>query len=77
MLYQTITLALLEAYPDLHRRLRMSRQLHKGVERYSIDLRREYLELCQLYPQDMAKEMAVSALEQRIAQEAVRLETAT
>lgn len=72
MLYKTIILGLLESHPELHRQLRLRRTLLQEIDRYSAELRREHLELYQLYPQDTAREMAVASLEQRIAMEAAR-----
>lgn len=72
MLYKTTTLSLLEAHPELYRRLRLSRKLLQEVDRYAQDLRTEYLELCQSLPEDAARDLALTTLEERIAQEAAQ-----
>lgn len=75
MLYKTMVLSLLESYPKLHERLRLSRMLHQEVERYASDLRTAYLECRRVYPPDTATELAMTEIETRIAQEAARCGT--
>ncbi len=73
-MYKTIVLELLQAHPTLHRRLCLSRTLLRELDRYSVDLRASHLELSRSVPPDAAMELAVAQIEERIAQEAARVE---
>ena len=76
MLYKTIALELLESHPGLHRHLRLSRKLLSEMERYASDLRSLHLRQQDAgMDSNKALEHAVHEIEQRLAQEAARLET--
>ncbi len=71
MQYKTITLELLEAHPNLHNRLRLSRKLLTEIDRYASDLRAAHLRWTgEGMDPSAARELALAELEARIAEEA-------
>ena len=74
MHYKTIVLELLQAHPALYRWLCLSRTALRELDRYSADLRANHLELSRSLPPDAAMELAVAEIQERIAQEAARVE---
>lgn len=73
MYYKTIALELLQARPELHNRLRLSRKLLSEVERYATDLRTTHLLLVDTGMETgAALEQALYEIGDRIAREAAR-----